>query len=98
MNQGLLQLIQPLSSERTDRDDGRAWTTQKRSPQKLLDLEAHYVERVTIDRIRFGEPRDAALQSEQLQNGEMLAGLRLDEFIPRDHEHDHVNAAHSRQH
>ena len=95
---GPLQIVQPSTSERTDRHNWSFRRFQECSPQELFNLQAHHVERFRIDGVGLGQNRDPALHTQQLQNLEMLAGLRLDRLVGRDDQQHQIDAAHTGQH
>src|SRR5207245_11251776 len=58
---GALQIVEARAGERADGDDGG--TFKKRSAQKFFDFEADNIEGFGIDRVGFGQNRDAALHA-----------------------------------
>ena len=51
-----------------------------------------------VHQVRLGQRDDAARDAQQAADVEVLAGLRLDGFVGRDHEQHQVDAAHAGQH
>ena len=93
-----LEIVEACACQRTHGDYGRVRRLQKCAAQKLLDFQPHYIKRLRIDRIRFGEHGDAALHAEQTKNVEVLAGLGLDGFVGRNHQQDEIDASDACQH
>ena len=81
---------------RTHRHDGGA--LQKRTLHHLFHFEPHQPEHIGIHQVGLGERDDAAPNAQQAADIEVLAGLRLDGFVGRDHEQHQVDAADARQH
>ena len=92
----LLQRIEPRAGRRAHRHDRRAF--QKRSAHELLDFQPHQPQHVGVDQIGFRERDESARNSQQPANVEMLARLRLDRFVGRDHQQHHIDSARARQH
>src|ERR1700756_3032120 len=59
---------------------------QKRSAQKVVHLHSNQLERLAIHQINLGQSDQAALNSQQPANIEMLASLRLDGFVSRNYQ------------
>ena len=97
-HQRLLQFLQSRASERTHWNNRRICRVKKRAPQKILDFQSHHFERIAIHHVRLGEYRDAAANREQAADVKVLAGLRLNGFIRRNHQQHQVNSTHARQH
>ena len=90
------QLVEARAGGGADGDDGRAF--QERAGHELLHFEAHQSEHVGVHQVRLGQRDDAARDPQQAADVEVLAGLRLDGFVGRDHEQHQVDAAHPGQH
>ncbi len=94
--QRVFQQLQTSACLCAHRDDRRA--LEERAAREFFNLKPHEAENVGIDQIRLRDGHQPAPNPEQAANIEMLARLRLDRFVGRDHQHDQVDAAHARQH
>jgi hypothetical protein len=65
---------------------------------EILDFEAHEADHLRVDQVGLGDSHEAALDSQQAADIEMLARLRLDRFVSGDNQKDDVNAARTGQH
>ena len=90
------QLVQALSAHRRNR--------QRRVPaypapgQPLCHLRTHHAEPFGVDEIALGEDRNATPHTEQLDNREMLFGLRHDSFVRGNDEEGDVDAGRAGEH
>ena len=71
---------------------------QERALHHLFHFEPHQAENVGVHQVGLGERDHAAPDPQQAADIEVLAGLRLDGFVGRDHEQHQVDAAHAGQH
>ena len=55
-----LEVLEPCTCERTDRDDGRICGIKKRTAQEVFDFKTDYFERVLVHEIRFRQHRNPA--------------------------------------
>ena len=59
--------------------------------QPLCDLATHHLEPLGLHQVALGKYGDAAGHSQQLDDREVLLGLRHDSFVGGDHEQGHVD-------
>ena len=78
------ELLDPLAGDRRDRARRRA--LERGVDGEDLDLLAHLGEAWRVDEIRLGDDHDAALHAEQMQDVEMLFGLRHHAVVGGDDE------------
>ncbi len=81
------QLGQPLASARRHRHDGRA--RKRRRSEQCANVLSDERRPFRVDKVGLGQGDDAAVDAEQLDDGEVLPGLGHDAIIGRDaQEHD----------
>ena len=66
--------------------------------EQLLDLLRHLLHPRRLDCIDLGQCHRAHAHAEQVENGEVLAGLRHRAVVSRDHQQRAVNAGHTGEH
>ena len=71
---------------------------EKGSLEILAHLHANHFQSLAIDQVGLGEHRHTAPHRQQANNVEVLAGLRLDRLLGRDHQQHQVDAADTGQH
>ena len=94
----LPQLVEARTGLRTHRDDGRVSRIEERALEEIGSLHPHDVQRLRINQVGFGDHGYAAPQGEHAADIEVLAGLRLDRLVSRDHQQDNIDAADAGQH
>ena len=80
----LPQLIETLAGGRAHRHNRRPF--EERAGHKFLRFEAGQLQDVPIHQVGLGEHHDPPRNAQQTADIEVLAGLRLDGFLGRDHE------------
>ncbi len=94
--EGCDQLVEPGALRGGGRDDRCA--LEVGPAQLLLHLEPCELGELVIDRVHLGESDHAALDPEQVTDGEVLAALRHHALVRRDSEQDQVDARGPRHH
>ena len=94
--QFVLELIQPFAGARAHGHHRR--TRQERTRDKFLHLQPHQVQHLAVHQVGLGDDDQAAANSQQLADVEVLARLRFDGLVAGDDQHDQIDAAHARQH
>jgi hypothetical protein len=90
------ELFQSLSGLHGNGNDGGAG--QAGSGQKRADIGAHFAAALFAGEIGLGQGDDATAQAEQIEDRQMLAGLRHDAVIGRHGEQHEVDAGGAGQH
>ena len=93
-----LQLVESRARLGADGNDRRSCRIEKRAREELGHFHGHDFESFGIDQVGLGQDCDAALHRKQAADFEVLAGLRLDGFVGRDHQQHQIDAADAGQH
>lgn len=97
MSQPLFQHSQPQPSDRTDGYNRCPMQVGRR--QQIGDLHLHQFKPLRIvDPIDFGQHHDSPGNAQEIQNGQMLAGLRHHPLICCNDQHRSVDPADAGQH
>ena len=91
-----LELVDPLPGQRRDRHDLRA--LERGRSQQRLDLGHAFQDLVVVGQVGLGERHDAALEAQQVDDLQMLDGLRLDAFGRRHDQQGGIDAGGAGQH
>lgn len=92
----MAQFLQSKASEGVDRDDGRAF--QERATNEIFDFQFDELDEVGVDQAGLGKNYQAASNSEQAANVEMLASLGHDGLVGRYDEKCQIDAAGAGEH
>src|SRR5213078_194297 len=90
------ELVQPLPGERRRGD--RRLPRDPAPLQPLAHLGPYEVEPLGLHQVPFGDDGNAAAHPEQLDDGEVLLGLRHEPLVGRHHEQGDVDAGRTCQH
>ncbi len=90
------QRVKAESGDRRDLDHRRAG--ERGAVCHQLDLVAHVAEARSVGQVGLGDHEDAPPGAEQMQNGQMLLGLRHHTIIGRDGEQHEVDAVRAGEH
>ena len=96
VEQLLAQCVDAVAGHGRDRNDLGA--LQAGALQELRDVGQNFRLLLRRGEIDLGERDDAALDAEQIDDGEMLAGLRHDAVVGRDHQQHEIDAGGAGQH
>ena len=77
------QVVESVAGRRGDLDDG--CVRERRSAERPAHLVARQGGPLVVDEVALGEHDDAAADAEELEDREVLAGLRHDALIGGDH-------------
>ena len=91
-----LELVDALSGQRRDRHDLRA--LERGRGEQRLDLGHALEDLVVVGQVGLGQRHDAAVEAQQVDDLQMLDGLRLDAFRRRHDEQGGVDAGGAGQH
>src|SRR5207248_11434276 len=90
------EVVETFSGSRADGENGRV--AEKRVAGHGSEISSNFSQMVSVDRVGFCNRDDALGDAQQLADGEMLDGLRLDAFVGGNHEQNGGNAAGAREH
>ena len=90
------QCVGAFAGQSRDRDDLGA--IQAGALQELRDVGQHFRLLLRRGEVDFGECDDTAGDAEQIDDGEMLAGLRHDAVVGGDHQQHEIDAGGAGQH
>src|SRR5262245_44976895 len=90
------EIFESRTGGRAERNNGGA--CEERAAHQVLDFEPHQPEQVGVGEIGLGQRDYAARDFEQAADVEVLAGLRLDRLVGRDHEQHDVDTTDAGQH
>ena len=90
------QCVEAGAGDRRDLDDGRAG--ERGAVGEQLDLVANVADARGVGEVGLGDHEDAAPRAEQMQDVEMLLGLRHHAVVGRDREQHQIDAVGAREH